>query len=316
MFSLFTSLLIIVFLFSFTCSSYAGILLPSQTFVRECPKKNDRGFQTGVFIGVFFANKYTAAFYNGYGYNVEGEKNDFWNVDWEKSSFMYRKIIWEYGGGNGQTADLIAKELGVNPGEWKFDESDMPQKMKYSVAFSFGTQLLYAFSKKDALLLNVHAAKIAANGNFTIVLTNPPVGPAPPDYENIKTFPIYGAEQRLMFQLGYRKILGDAEGLNFFVEGGASMNMTKFYKNYITIGSLQIDLSTYYTYPNYSTYHAKFLSGTGFGAFAGLGLNLRANSRWDIQIIYLPSYEKINIGSEPKNKLQNEIGMRVVYRVK
>src|ERR1044072_765972 len=70
-----------------------------------------KGLNLGLYLGTYFANKYTATLYDGYGFDVDGNRNSFEN------SFMYNKIILEYGGGYGQP-DLIAQALGVQHGEW------------------------------------------------------------------------------------------------------------------------------------------------------------------------------------------------------
>jgi len=306
--------LIVFFLFSTNCFSQDEEESASQK------NNNGKGFHAGLYIGSLFANQYTSKFYDGYGYDENGKRNDFWNADLYKSSFMYRRIVYDYGGGNGQP-DQVAQALGVdpaaNPKEWNFDQTDMPANMKYNPAFLIGLQMNFGITKKDALLLNVNASKLNLTGNFTIIVTNPLIGPQPPGNENIKTFSITGGEQRLMFQLGYRRILGNTEEslLNFFIEGGATVNMTKFLRNQITINNLQIDLGYYYTQPYFPTYHAKFLSGIGFGAFAGFGLDLRANPKWTLQLLYHPAYEKINIGEEPKLSLQHAIGLRAFYNL-
>ena len=256
-------------------------------------------------IGSFFANKKTAAFYDGYGYDAEGKKNTFYN------SFMYRRIVLEYGNSSGQ--DLIAQALGVNPGEWTFNYNDMPLEMKYSTSVIAGFQLNYAATKKDAVLVNVNAVKLTSNGNFTMVVTTPPIGPQPPGYQDIRTFGISGGEQRLMIQAGYRRILVDDEVFNCFVEIGPSLNMTKYLRNQIAINNLHIDLAYYYSQNYFPTYHARYLHGTGLGIFAGFGVNIAANSNWTLQLLYSPSYEKINIGEDPKLSLQHSAGIRAFY---
>ena len=268
------------------------------------PEKKKTRFQTGLYLGSNFANKHSASLYDGYGYDVDGNKNNFIN------SFMYRRIVLEYGSGQ---IDQVAIALGVNPGEWKFDQTDMPFSMKYNPSFAAGVNLGYAVSKKDALFLNANVARLNLSGNFTIVITTPPIGPQPPGYQNIKTFGITGTEQRTVLQLGYRRILGDDDIFNFFVEAGPLFNMTQYLGNRATINSLQIDLATYYSQSYYPTYRAKFLRGNSFGGFAGLGLNITASANWTAQILYSPSFEKINIGEDPKPKLQHAAGLRVIY---
>ncbi|MBI4931875.1 MAG: hypothetical protein HY841_14020 [Bacteroidetes bacterium] len=270
-------------------------------------KKSGKGFHAGVYLGSFFANKYTTALYDGYGYDVDGKKNDFPN------SFMYRRIVIDYGGGNGQT-DVVMQALNVSHNDWAFDATDMPSNLKYNPAVMVGMNFFYGFTKKDALLLNATSSKLTLNGNFTIVITDPLIGPQQPGYQNIKTFSITGAEQRYMFQLGYRKILGDNDVFNFFVEAGPSLNIAKYARNQIAINNLQIDLTAYYSQPYYATYRARYLNGAGLGAFAGLGFEFRANAKWILQALYAPSYEKINIGENPKSTLQNALGLRACYR--
>ena len=48
---------------------------------------NSKGFNIGLNIGAYFPNKYTASLYDGYGFDIDGNRNTFEN------SFMYRKII-------------------------------------------------------------------------------------------------------------------------------------------------------------------------------------------------------------------------------
>ena len=273
---------------------------------RSSKKNSWKGFHAGLYLGSLFANNYTSSLYNGYGLDINGKQNDFPN------SFMYQRIVMDYGGGNGQT-DQVAIALGVDQHMWSFDQTDMPVKMRYNPAFMIGAQMQYGITKKDALILNVNAAKLLLTGNFTIVLTAPPIGPQQPDYQNIKLFTITGGEERLLFQIGYRKTLSTSHLINFFIEAGPSLDLTKFLSNQVAINNLQIDLAAYYTNPYYPTYHPKFLVGAGLGAFAGFGFNLYVNPKLNMELVYTPSYEKINIGEDPKLTLQNSVGVRLFY---
>jgi hypothetical protein len=299
---------LICFLFasSFALSPFASLAQGPDDGYTKAPvkSKNGKGFHFGLYMGSLFANRYTASTYDGYGFDVDGYKHDFSN------SAMNQKINYEYGGGNGQT-DRIAQALGVNHGDWTFGESDMPVNMKYNASFMVGLDMRYGLNKRSGLILNVNGSKMNVGGNFTITTTSTQIGI--PVSNQIRTFSIIGGEQRLVFGLGYQYLLGDNEKVNCFIEGGATCTLVKFDRNLISINSLVIDLTTYYNPQNYITYRAKNLTGVGFGAFAGFGVNLSMSPKWTVQLVYDPSYEKINIGEAPTYKLQHTLGLRAYY---
>jgi len=281
-------------------------------------EKNGKGFHAGLFVGTYFANKQTAGLYDGYGYDLDGNKNTTFANSW-----MYEKIINEYGGGNGQP-DRIAPLLGVNHGDWTFDQTDMPTNLKYNIAFIVGFNARYCFNNRDAIMLNVNGSKLTVQGDFTITITNPPIGYATPGYVDYKTFGINGTEQRLVFMAGYQRVLGDTDQLmNFVIEGGPIVTMTKFTTNQILIDaqspgygpSLQIDLMNQYSNIGYLSYKARNLTKVGYGGFLGLGINLRASARWTLQLIYDPSYELINLGNDQPFTLQHSLGLRAYYNL-
>lgn len=295
----------IIFIFVFS--------LPLFSFSQEeetTPRKNKgaKGFHAGLYIGSFWANKYSTRLYDGWGYNELGERNDFY------SSFMYRRIVIDFGGGNGQT-DYVAQALEVNQGEWTFDETDMPTRMRYTTSVMAGLNMDFGFTKKDALIVNINVSKVNAGGNFTIVVINPQIGPQQPGYQDIRTFSITGSEQRLIVQLGYRRITGNVKKsvVNFFYECGLLVNRSEFLRNSIAINNLHIDLGYYYTQPYFPTYRASFLRGTGYGVFAGMGCTVTANPKWTLHLLYNPSFEKINIGESPRLKYHNAAGIRAYF---
>lgn len=275
------------------------------------PKKV-KGFHAGLYVGTLFANKYSAETYDGYGFDINGKKNDFAN------SVMYRRIVYDYGGGNFQT-DQIAIALNVNHGDWSFDQTDMPLEMKYNAAFLIGMHSRYCFDKKNAIILNVNASKLTASGQFTITTVNNNTNPnnGPQGLQDIRPFGIVGGEQRLAFQLGYQKIDDSNDKLNFFWEAGFDYVLTKYDKNRVDVNGLIIDLTYYYTQPlpGYSPYRPKNLTGYAPGIFAGLGLNLSMSPKWTVQLLYSPSLDKINIGEDPRYKLQHPFGLRAYYNL-
>lgn len=269
-----------------------------------------KGVQAGLYTGAFFANNITAVLYDGYGYNLEGKKNNF------EDSYMNRKINMEYGGGTGQP-DRIAQELGLNSNEWvRITEEDMPVNMRYSTAFMIGLTVRYNVNETSALLFNLQSARISATGNFTIE-TTPSTNQSGVTWksQNILNFPITGTEQRFVFQTGLQRYLSRNEIFNFFVEAGPLVNMVKMVNNRAIINNLQIDLTRYYDVTGIETYRARNMSAVDLGFFAGIGINLNTNTGWTVQLLYNPSYERIGIGENPGPFLQQSLGLRM-YKAK
>ncbi len=263
---------------------------------------NKKGFSAGLYVGAYFPNKFSAAIYDGYGYDVDGNRNGYY------TSFMYNKVVLEFGGGYGQT-DYVAQALGVAPGEWTFNESDMPTNMHYNTAVLVGLNIRYSVDKRNSILINLNGSKITANGNFTISTTNnaAPIGTIP---RNIHTFGIRGLEQRLLLQFGYQHLFGQDEKIHFLMEGGLNATISKFDQNDILINNLHIDLTSSYYVAGNNAYVIRKPRGTGYGAFGGIGVNLSADKRWRVQILYSPTLENINMGENPKLKFQHGFGLR------
>jgi len=267
---------------------------------------NGKGFNIGLNLGCYFANKYTASNYNGYGFDADGVRNTYEN------SLMYNKIILQYGGGYPGGVDQIAPALGVNPGEWNFIEDYMPNNMKYAPGFLLGLDMRYSMDNKNVILFNIHAAQLNITGNFTI-WAKPSSGSSQINNQ-YRTCDIKGVEQRLMLQLGYQHVFISEKNINPILEGGINVTMAKMNKNEILIGDLLIDLTESYYQPGVN--NASLVQkqvGVGFGAFAGAGLNFNMNENFRFQILYNPSYEGIKLGTNTRLKLQHSAGLRIYY---
>ncbi|HRH01348.1 MAG TPA: hypothetical protein PLN13_03125 [Bacteroidia bacterium] len=297
---------IIVFLFSYTHFVTFAQESDEETYNEEETTVKSKRFHAGIYVGSYFANNKTAYVYDGYGFDLGGQRNTFYN------SFMYTKIINQYGGYNGQQ-DLIAEALGVQHGDWVFTESDMPVNMRYNIAFNVGLNGRFSVRDNGAIIINANASQLTAAGNFTI--TTVPRVNSNNLQKTVNTFAINGGEQRLAIQVGYQHLTGEAdEKVNFIVEGGLNATFAKFDKNAIQINSLTIDLTTYYdpNLPN-ATAASRRPGGVGFGAFAGVGFNFNVNAKTKIQLLYSPTYEQIKVEVNPPPRLQNAIGLRLFY---
>jgi len=275
---------------------------------------NQKTFHAGVYVGAFWANHSTAGLYDGYGFDEFGVRNTFAN------SILYNQIVNIYGGGYGGV-DLIAQLLNVEHKDWYFNEQNMPSNLKYTTTYMVGLNTRYQVDKKTNIIFNINASKLVVNGKFTISSTTTSNGFQSQAKQN--QFTITGAEQRMMMQLGYQKIIGKNEKLKLMVEGGLNIIFSKAQKNMIYLNSdlfngannISVDLMTIYNQVPYSYYSPKYLVGAGIGAFAGAGLHLTINPKYTVQLLYSPSYDRISIGYNPKFKLQNGFGLRFYYNL-
>ncbi|MES2567245.1 MAG: hypothetical protein V4565_10285 [Bacteroidota bacterium] len=274
----------------------------------------EKGFHAGLYLGAFWASRYTAYIYDGYGFDENGQRNTFSN------SILYNQIVNVYGGANGGI-DYIAQLLNVNHADWYFNEQDMPINLRYTTTYMVGLNARYQIHKKAGILLNINASKLIVNGRFTIRSTTPSNGLQ--GQAKVNEFVITGAEQRLMFQLCYQRILGSNEKINLMAEGGLNIILSKAQKNQAVLSSdinggsnnFTIDLMNVYNQAPYSFYSVKYLIGAGIGAVGGIGLHLTFNPRYTIQLLYNPSYDRIGLGYNPSFKLQHGVGLRVYYNM-
>ena len=299
------------------------IILCNTSFAQDNDTINDatnntrikeKGFHAGVYVGAYWANKSSASLFDGYGFDEFGVRNTFAN------SVLYNQIVNVYGGGyNG--IDLIAKLLNVDHKDWYFNEQDMPTNLNYTTTYLVGLNTRFQVDKKTNITFNINASKLIVNGKFTISSTTTSNGFQSQPIQN--QFTITGGEQRLMMQLGYQKIIGNNNKINFMLEGGLNVVFSKAQKNiaYLTnslyngANNITIDLMNIYNQVPYNTFSQKYLIGAGIGAFGGAGIHLTINPKYTIQLLYSPSYDRISIGYNPKFRLQNGFGLRFYYNL-
>jgi hypothetical protein len=314
-----TTLLLIVFFLSFFNNVKAQENDVENTDTNTVQRVyKTKGFHAGLYVGAFWANRNTAYIYEGYGFDINGQRNTFAN------SILYNQIVNVYGGANGGV-DYIAQLLNVNHSDWNFTEQDMPINLKYTTTYLVGLNTRYQINKKASITLNINGSKLVVNGKFTIRSANSSNGlnNATSSQSKLNQFTIIGAEQRLMFQLGYQRVIGNNEKLNFMIEGGLNVILSKAQKNQAVLNAdvnsgqnnITIDLMNLYNQPPYNYYSAKYLVGGGIGAFGGIGIHLTINPKYTVQLLYNPSYDRISLGYNPKFKLQHGVGLRFYYNL-
>jgi len=224
-------------------------------------KKNNDGIYFGINFGAYFANRYTAQYYNGSGVNRLNDSllhsiNNYQNIKTALSS------------------DSFA--LG-----------ELPAKMKYSPALMIGLFLKYDL-KNSAIIIQFNFSKLHAKDVFTINCLDP-YNPSIPIQ---KEEGITGSEQRTNIDIGYCYTFNPKKNYRPYFEFGFNLNNTKWVDNNIKIESVELSLEN-----QKLAYYNINQGGIGIGAFLGGGINMIFNE----SIAITPGFEmyltKTNLGS-------------------
>ena len=276
------------------------------------PPDSVKGLYVGINLGVYFANKQTARIYGGYGYLRDGEIIKSFSNSWLNQAIQ----------GTPQAEDRTSFAMDAAPGEWIFNESDMPGLMTYRGSFMFGGHLRYMINSDFGFFTEVNGTFPVTVGEFTIQRVAP--SPDPSQNQRLERFQIRGEEQRLMVNLGIHKVLGrkaaEAKGkaptiLPYFDLGG-SVTFVKFEANFINLGDFQggvVDLTNFFTNQGQFVESANLLTGTGLGGFGSLGAQITLGRKFTIDFGYVANLQQIRLGELNDIGLQHQIVLRAIY---
>lgn len=284
------------------------------------PPDSVKGLYVGLNIGVYFANKKTARFYNGSGYERNGEIiNKFDNLG---QTWLYQALF-----GNPQAIDRTndAMDGVVDQDYMRITAADFPQLMTYRGSFLFGGHLRYMFNSDFGVYTEINGTFPVTVGQFTIQRISS--SPIPGENDQVKKFAIRGEEQRFMINLGIHKVMGrkaaERKGktpsiLPYFDLGGC-VTFTKFEKNFIDLGerveygSPIVDLTVFRNQQGVYLDEANVLTGAGFGGFASLGMQIMIGQKFTIDIGYVANLQTIKLGEMREIGFQHQILFRAVY---
>lgn len=299
---------------------FTAVLANAQVYNYEDgeapPRDQDSisGFTFGFNIGYYFANPATAVLYDGSGFDRDGNRytdlRNFW---------LYRAIYSDIRGGSNDQVDPAIVEI-LDPATFvAFTESDMPFNMRYGPSFMYGAHVGYSFTGNFSMFFEVNGTNPVTVSEFTIQVN--PGASADPSPDNLRRFQIRGEEQRLIFNLGAKKTLGNNEFFRPYLEGGVNSTFAKFESNVINLESstnnfvppLVKDITRYQTNIGGNIEQARNLTGVGFGAFAGLGGQLTMGDKFILNLGYIASYEQVKLGYVESRNFQHIIVLRVIY---
>jgi hypothetical protein len=275
------------------------------------PPDSVKGLYVGLNLGVYFANSNTARMYAGYGYDRGGFILPFEN------SWLNQAIQ-----GNPQAINRTSTAVGLAPGEWTFDESDMPLLMEYSGSFLYGAHLRYMFNSDFGVFAEINGTNPVTVGEFTIQAQT--ASPDPLQNDRFRRFGIRGEEQRLIINLGLHRVMGreaaerkgKVPSILPYIDLGANMTMVRFEENFINLGDLvgTVDLMTILNNQGqFIDLQPNILTGVGFGGFGGVGAQITIGQKFTINIGYVASLEQVKLGELNERGIQHQFVLRAIY---
>jgi hypothetical protein len=218
--------------------------------------KNGRGWSFGLNVGVYYASKGTANYYNGNPSNVN-------NVNYVMSNYYWYNDIFH--------------ALGAHD---SISVAGLPQNMHYKLAMQPGLYAQYSFNSQLALVIEFNYMRLKAEDVITFEV-DPPI-----DYlgnPDLRLYPMHGSEERVYADIGLKKTYPKTEKLSWFVMGGLNVNSTKVRKSAFYVEDVEYSMintygnNSYVPNSNMQTYEV-YQGGIGIGMFAGGGASLKFGS--------------------------------------
>lgn len=242
----------------------------------------------GLHTGFYFANDYTASYYNG----SESNENSI--------SFVLDNKYRE---------NEILKHFDAT--SYVYDESDLPQNMTYDPNINIGFLARNNINKQWGVFVSFNYVKLTAKGSFTLEFDPDEIA----TQADRRVFDIYGKEERTNIDIGvHRQFNHISPNLTYFGEIGVNINNTKVAKSAIDFGDgLNYSIvdrygpNTNYV-PNTNQQKDDFrLGGIGYGIFGNMGMKLLFSSKLSIDIgintyvktINLEQYESFTLHYAP-----------------
>lgn len=253
----------------------------SSDTIKHKKKKPMNGLSIGANLGFYFANAYTAQYYNGSGIHGSG------NVDSTifKSPYNYPQLKQAF---NGDSFNLAA----------------LPGKMRYSPSFYLGVYLKYTY-KNSGFFMQFGYTKLTTTDVFTIDIVNPII--LPPDSAVAES--IWGSEERTTIDLGYSYTFCPNSKFRPFVQFGANLTDTKFVTNQISIAGFQYSISNWY-----DAYYKINQGGVGYGAFVGGGIDMVFSDMISVMPTCNIYYTHAKMGYLTQPKFNYTFNLTVVFK--
>jgi hypothetical protein len=256
-----------------------------------------RRVEFGLNFGSYFANKYSANFYNGTPGNVNNVNYIMGNPTW------YREI--QQALGLSQTDVVIVQQQPT---------SGYPTNMHYNVAFSGGLFLRVNFSRKNSIFLQANYAQLKA-GDAIILQVNP--NNTYLSFPDLRSEQVIGKEGRVMIDLGYQRSFPLKSRINLFIQGGLTMCYTQVIKSIFVVEGREYNLVNVYGSQGYQQgYNSQTFNvnqnAFGFGGYLGVGAGIPLTDMFGLEPGFFAHYYPVNLEGYPDFKPSFGLYLRIL----
>ncbi len=230
-----------------------------------------RGWAFGLNVGVYYASKKTAEYYNG---SLKNENN----VGYVLSNYYWYQDIFH--------------ALGAHD---SISVYGLPQDMHYKLVMQPGIYAQYCFNPALALVIEFNYMKLKAEDVIVFEVDPKPYATEP----DLRLYPIRGQEERIYCDIGLKKTIPKNDMLNYYVMGGLNVNSTQVKKSSFYVEEVEYTMinninGSYIPNGNNQTYNV-YQGGIGAGIFAGAGAALTFPSGIVAEIGFTTHYLMVNL---------------------
>jgi len=268
---------------------------------RNWSEYNLTGWRFGINMGLYFANKYNAAYYSGEPFNEN-------NIEYVlNNKYWYEEIFQELNSNNVYTTlDEIPNAWTSAFNEWKQQYNIQPgQKswwiyypinLKYDAAISPGFYAKYNFNNTTGIFAQSNYVELTVRGAFQMVIDSVTFTSEPA----LRTGFIRGKERRSTIDIGISKFYRTGEYSNIFIETGFHLSSLKVIESRIQIGKREYSIVNRYGaggfVPNSNSYpYDIYQGGIGFGMFFNGGMKFILNETVSIDPGFSLYWKNVNL---------------------
>jgi len=244
-------------------------------------------FEFGINLGTYFADKYTANYYNGSDQNVNKLSYVWSNIYW------YREIALAL-----QSSDTVIIR-------------GLPTNMRYSVALNGGFFFRYNFLRNWGIFLDANYVKLKTSDAVTVEV-DPATYLREPD---LRILDIRGTEYRINMDLGIHRRIGIPKSImNIFIQAAFNLNYTRVMSSSINVINQDYSLINIYNQnyvPNSNIQENQVIQGgVGWGVKSGGGIGFNFSDQLGMELGFSVYYVTVNLEGYQKFNPSYEIYLR------